>query len=332
MTTPEKTAKERTAEKAKADLRALVIMNPVSGQKDYDRLREQVETYLETAGVTFELRETEGEGDAKTWAEEADTDLVLVYGGDGTVMETMTGLINNERRIPLAQLPGGTANLLARALGIPVDMDEALELALNGVAVPLDVGYLPEKDLYFSLVAGAGWDASLIEDASREIKNRLGFFAYVVTGVKNLYNLKRSRITLEIDGERHQFRAHTVMLVNVGEILGTGFALGKNMNPHDGKLNLAVASPNSLGGILKLVFRLATKRFENYRDLQYFSGTEVHVEADPPLKLELDGEAVGETPFSARVVPGGALLVVPQEYAEAKNLSEARPVAEVASN
>ena len=230
----------------------------------------------------------------------------MVYGGDGTVMETMTGLINNERKIPLAQLPGGTANLLARALGIPVDMEQALEVALNGVAVPLDVGYLPEKDLYFSLVAGAGWDASLIEDASREIKNRLGFFAYVLTGVKNLYNLRRSRITLEIDGERHQFRAHTVMLVNVGEILGTGFALGKDMSPHDGKLNLAVASPNSLGGILKLVFRLVTKRFENYRDLQYFSGCEVRVEANPPLKLELDGEAVGETPFSARIVPGGA--------------------------
>ena len=314
-----------------SNTRALVIMNPVSGQKDHDTLRGQVETYLETAGIAFEVRETEGEGDAKTWAEQADTDLVLVYGGDGTVMETMTGLINNERDIPLAQLPGGTANLLARALGIPVDIEEALEVALNGVVVPLDVGYLPEKDLYFSLVAGAGWDASLIEDASREIKNRLGFFAYVVTGVKNLYNLKRSRITLDIDGETHRFRAHTVMLVNVGEILGTGFALGKDMNPHDGKLNLAVASPNSFGGILKLVFRLATKRFENYRDLQYFSGCEVRVEADPPLKLELDGEAVGETPFSARVVPGGALLVVPREYAEAKKLTEARPVSDLAS-
>ncbi|CAN5889918.1 diacylglycerol kinase family lipid kinase [soil metagenome] len=308
---------------------ALVIMNPVSGQKDHDSLRAKIEEHLKAAGVEYELRETAGEGDAKAWAEAADTDLVLVYGGDGTVMETMTGLINNERDIPLAQLPGGTANLLARALGIPVDIEEALEVALGGVAVPLDVGYLPEKDLYFSLVAGAGWDASLIEDASREIKNRLGFFAYVVTGVKNLYNLKRSHITLEIDGEKHQFRAHTVMLVNVGEILGTGFALGKDMSPHDGKLNLAVASPNSFGGIAKLVFRLATNRFENYRDLQYFSGCEVRVEANPPLKLELDGEAVGETPFSARVVPGCALLLVPREYAEAKNLTDARPVAEV---
>ena len=310
----------------KSNTRVLVIMNPVSGQKDHDRLRKKIEAFLEAAGVAYEVRETKGEGDAKTWAEAADEDLVLVYGGDGTVMETMSGLIRNPRSIPLAQLPGGTANLLARALGIPVDIEKALEVALGGVVVPLDVGYLPEKDLYFSLVAGAGWDASLIEDASREIKNRLGFFAYVLTGIKNLYNLKRSTITLELDGERHQFRAHTIMLVNVGEILGTGFQLGKDMSPHDGKLNLAIASPNSPIGILKLFYRLATKRFENYRDLQYFSGREVRVEATPPLKLELDGEPVGETPFSAHVVPGGALLVVPTKYAEAKELTEARPV------
>ena len=301
--------------------RVLVIMNPVSGQQDADKLRDKIETYLKEHDATYEVRETQGEGDALDWARDTDADLVIAAGGDGTIMETMSGLIKNSRSVPLAQLPGGTANLLARALGIPIDPEKALDVALNGVSVPLDVGYLPDKDRYFSLVAGAGWDAELIEDASREIKNRLGFLAYVMTGVKNLFKLKRSIITLEIDGEKRRYRAHTILVVNIGEILGTGFQIGKDMNPHDGKLNLAIASSSSAWGILKLMLRLATKNFENYRGLQYVSAEKISLEATPPLKLEIDGEPIGETPFKVEVVPGGALLIVPQEYAEAKNLS-----------
>ena len=302
----------------------LVIMNPVSGQKDHEKVRADVEAFLDEAGVQYEIRETEGEGDALKWAQETDADLVIAAGGDGTIMEAMSGLIKSERRVPLAQLPLGTANLLARALGVPIGTEDALEVALNGVAVPMDVGYLPEKDKYFSLVAGAGWDASLIEDATRDIKNRLGFFAYIVTGVRNLFKLHRSRITVQIDGEPKRFKAHTVMLVNVGEILGTGFQLAENVSPHDGKLNLAVASPESFWDILRLVFRLATKQFANYRDLQYFDAEHIRVEAEPPLKLEIDGEPIGETPFEAKVVPAGAVLIVPQKYADAKELTDVR--------
>ena len=302
----------------------LVIMNPVSGQVDHSERRQAVEAFLEARGVRFEVLETQEAGDARRWAmNAAQVDLVIASGGDGTIMEVMSGLIKNEHDIPLAQLPSGTANLLARALGVPIVLEEALELALNGVTVPLDVGYLPEKDLYFSLVAGAGWDANLIQDASREVKNRLGFLAYVVTGIKNLFQLKRSRIRLSLDGETKTFKAHTVLLINIGEILGTEFQLGEGMDPHDGRLNLAVASPSSLGGILKLVLRLIFKRFDSYRDLQYFTAEHVRVEATPPLQIEIDGEPIGETPFEAQVVPGGALLVVPQAYADIKGFESA---------
>ena len=297
----------------------LVIINPASGQGDQGELRKKVEARLEEDGLPFEARETQGEGDALEWAQTTDADLVIVSGGDGTVMETMSGLIKNERDIPLAQLPGGTANLLARALGIPIEAEKALDVALEGVAVPLDVGYLPERDRYFAIVAGAGWDARMIEDAPREIKNRLGFFAYIVSGVKHLFTLHRSDVTLSVDGTEHHFRAHTVMLINVGEIAGTDIKMGDS-NPHDGKLDLAIVTPNTLSGIARLVFRLATGQLENYRDLRTFSAERVRVTADPPLEVQIDGETLGETPFEAEVVPSGALLVVPRDYAIEKGL------------
>ena len=306
----------------KDDATVLVIINPASGQGDQAKLREKVEARLQREGVRYEVRETQGEGDAMKWAKETQADLVMVSGGDGTIMETMSGLISNHRDTPLAQLPGGTANLLARSLGVPIELDEALELALTGISVPLDVGYLPERDRYFAIVAGAGWDAQMIEDAPREIKNRLGFLAYVISGVKNLFALKRSNVTLEIDGQEHRFRAHTVMLINVGEIAGTNIHVGKS-NPHDGKLDLAIVTPNTLSGLLRLTFRIVTGNFENYRDLKTFSAERVRVSANPPLHVQIDGETLGETPFHAEVVPGGARLVVPRSYAEEKGFAEA---------
>ena len=299
--------------------RILVIVNPAAGQKDGESIVESLRKALDASGVDYELRETQGEGDARKWAKESDHDRVLVSGGDGTVMEAMSGLIENDRDIPLAQLPTGTANLLARALALPIPMDEALDVALNtGVAVPMDVGHLIDHDRYFALMAGAGWDADLIKDADRDLKNRLGFFAYVLTGLKNLFSLKRSRIRLEIDGQARRFRAHTVIAINIGEIYGTGIALGSKLSPHDGKLDLAVVSPNNILGIFKVLFRLLTRRYTGAPDLQYFAAERIRVEATPPLNLEIDGEPIGKTPFEAVVIPGGAHLIVSREYAEAK--------------
>ncbi len=307
--------------------RILLIINPAAGQDDPAATVERIAERLQSAGAEYEIRETRGEGDALEWARTATGfDRVLVGGGDGTVMEAMSGLIKNEHAIPLAQLPLGTANLLAKALAIPSDLDAALAIALqDGVTVSMDVGYLPNHDRYFALVAGSGWDADLIDDADRKMKDRLGFFAYIVTGVKNLFSLKNSKVQVTIDGRTRKFRAHTVMVINVGEIYGTGIALGDDMSPHDGKLNLAVASPSSPWGIVKLVWRLLTKRFDSYADLRYFSASHIKVSARPPLRLEVDGEAIGETPFEVAVVPDGARLVVPREYAAAKQL-EAAPL------
>lgn len=307
------------------DKRVLVIRNPASGQGDPAALLKALETYLDDKGVTYEIRDTKGDGDALKWAREAkDFDLVIASGGDGTIMEAMSGLIKNELPIPLAQLPAGTANLLARAFGIPTDPTEALEVALNGVAVSTDVGYLPDQDRYFALVAGAGWHAQLVEDASRDLKNRLGVFAYVVTGVKNLFQLRRSRIDLEIDGKHEQYRANTVMIINVGEIIGVDHKMGEGISAHDGKLNLSIASPQTLFEILRLTVRMLTKKYDSYSDLKYFSAASIKVTATPPLEVQIDGESIGKTPLYAEAIPDGALLMVPQAYAKDKGLQDAR--------
>ncbi len=165
--------------------RALVILNPGSGQHDAEATAHTISARLQTAGMQVEVRLTTGPGDGLAWAEAAPGegfDLVVAAGGDGTIMEVMSGLIHSKADVPLAQIPVGTANLLARALTIPADLDGSLDAICTGRLARFDVGYLPTHDRYFALVAGCGYDARLIADASRELKNVLGFGAYVVTG------------------------------------------------------------------------------------------------------------------------------------------------------
>lgn len=297
--------------------RVLVIINPVSGRHDAAETRRMIEERLNRDGIAHEVRETQQAGDALNWARAAADDgfdLVLVSGGDGTIMEAMSGLIKAGSRIPLAQIPMGTANLLARALLIPTNQDEALETALTGKAEHLDVGYLPDEDRYFALIAGAGYDARLIGDASRELKNVLGFAAYIVTGFKNLFNLRRVRIELEVDGEQLQLRGHTVMIINIGQVGEDLIQIGPNIHPHDGKLDLMIVSAASLRGALRILFQILTRRFTGNVGLRYMSATRVRVSAQPPLPTQIDGEQLGTTPLYAEAVPNGALLIVGPNY------------------
>jgi diacylglycerol kinase (ATP) len=297
--------------------RALVIMNPSSGQHEAQDTQGLIERRLREEGIEYEVRITGGAGDALKWAEAAPADgydLVVAAGGDGTIMEAMSGLLRAKTEVPLAQIPVGTANLLARALTIPADPAESLEVIFSGRVARLDVGYLPDQERYFALVAGCGYDARLIADATRDLKNVLGFAAYVVSGVKNLFTLRRAHIEMTVDGERRLFRANTVMIVNVGQIGDAGPKLGANIHPHDGKLDVIVATSASVFGALRILFRILTGRFEGHADLHYLSVEQVTVNAKPALPTQIDGEALGTTPLHAQAVPGGALLLVPQTY------------------
>ena len=302
----------------------LVIVNPSSGRGDADVIRSQVEDLLTKSLMEYEVRVTEGEGDAFRWARDAaGVDRVLAIGGDGTVMEAMSGLVQAGRTTPLAQVPTGTANVLALALGLPHDVGEATELAIHGETMAFDVGYLPDHDRYFVLAAGVGWHAQLVEDASRELKDRLGLLAYLVTGVKNLFDLQLSDVEVQIDGVTERFRAHSAMLVNVGALRPGGAGFGGQVSPHDGKLDLVMLSERSAAGIVRLAYRLAVDDLADDHDVLHMASSRIRIDADPPLTVQIDGEALGTTPLVAEVVPDGAHLVVPKAYARASRTGEA---------
>lgn len=299
--------------------RILVIMNPVSGQQDPDAVGELIESRAARAGAEVVIRRTEGEGDAERWAKGAADegfDVVLTSGGDGTVVEAMSGLIRTGNKVPLAQLPSGTASQVALALGISRNTEEALELLFDtpSKVVDLDVGYLPRADRYFALITGAGFDARIIEQSPRELKRRLGFLAYVLVGLRESLRLKRSSVTLKLDGKTRRVRAHTAMVVNIGRIDNANISIGPDIWHHDGILNIVTIGSVGLRDNLRLAYKLIRQDYASDRDLRYFKAKRVEISARPGLPTQIDGDELGNTPLEVEVVPGGVKVLVPETY------------------
>ncbi len=299
--------------------RILVIVNPVAGQRNASKIRSAVGAFFAEKKYDFVIRESERPGDAQKLARSAADegfDLVAASGGDGTVREAVDGIMKSGAGIPLAQIPAGTTNFVARAMLIPVSVRGALEVIDKGKPMSFDIGYLPERDQYFVFVAGTGYDARLIHDTPLHLKKKIGFFAYVTTGVRHLKTVQPVRMTLEIDGEVKRLRAHTVMAVNIGTIPNLGFAFAPDMDPHDGRFNVEIMSTRSLWGSLFVLLKILTKRYHGFADLKHVQARRIRVTSDPPFPVEIDGDPLGTTPFVAEVVRGGMTFVVPQNYTE----------------
>jgi diacylglycerol kinase (ATP) len=297
--------------------RVLVIINPVAGQRNASRIRSTIEAFFGEKGYPFALRESNTPGDTRDWARSAAEegfDLVAACGGDGTVREAADGIMKSRTRVPLAQIPTGTTNFVARAMAIPMNVGGALEVIDTGKPMPFDIGYLPEHDTYFVFVAGAGYDATLIRETPFHLKKKIGFLAYVATGIKHANAVQPVRMVLELDGKVRHLRAHTVMAVNIGTISNVGFAFAPDVDPHDGKLNVEIMSTRSLLASLFVVLKILTKRYHGFADLKHEKASRIRVTSDPPFPVEIDGDHVGMTPFSAEVIPGGMTFLVPQGY------------------
>src|SRR6266702_8890846 len=181
---------------------ALLIYNPTAGNGGTRRLRDldSARRILASAGIHTDLSETRGPGDAAEIARCAGAEgrqLVIACGGDGTVNEVVNGLATaqNAYRVPLALLPGGTANVLAKELGLPWDIARAAQRLVHGEVKEIALGLAsplgqPEKKKFFLSVAGAGPDGMIVYSLDLDLKARLGILAYWWQGAREVFRYK----------------------------------------------------------------------------------------------------------------------------------------------
>jgi YegS/Rv2252/BmrU family lipid kinase len=247
-----------------------------------------------------------GEGQARA-AVAAGTDLVLACGGDGTVTACAAGLAGSGT--PMAVVPAGTGNLLARNLGLPLDVTGALAVALAGVSRELDVGVANGRP--FLVMAGLGLDARRLDSASEPLKKRLGWVAYVVAGLRHL-RARPMRVTLRADGgPPDPRRASAIIAGNVGRLQG-GLELLPGAAPDDGQLDVVVLTATGWAGWLAVGARVLLRRGGAGGPVTRGAFRELRIDADRDYLWELDGEVMGSTrALEIAIAPERLLVRVP---------------------
>ena len=213
-------------------------------------------------------------------------DRLLVWGGDGTVRRCVDTIVADDAHVEVGILPAGTANLLARALGVPIDLPEALGVALHGLLRRIDVGVINGEA--FCVMAGTGFDALMIRDADDGMKDRLGKLAYIRSGARNL-DTSGADVTIKVDGERwFEGRAACVLVGNTGRILG-GVEAFPDARCDDGVLDVGVVTAQSRIDWLRVGLRAMTGRIDSSPMVDITRGREIKVRLDRALPWELDG-------------------------------------------
>ncbi|HEX3212803.1 MAG TPA: diacylglycerol kinase family protein [Actinomycetota bacterium] len=291
-------------------MRVAVVFNPVTGGGDTAGRKRDTQEALEGAGVDVlwleTTKEDPGQGlTAKAVAE--GVDLVMAQGGDGTVMACVTALAGTE--VPLAVLPGGTGNLLATNFDIPSELAEAVEVALEGDRVRLDVAAM--DDDRFVVMGGIGFDAAMLRDADPKLKKHLGALAYVLSGFKNLRR-RVTRFQLRLDDQPPIERAGQGILIgNLGRLQG-GLPVMPDAKPDDGLLDVAVLKTRSLLDWLALGTRVLLRRRRKDPQLELFQARRVEIHCDTPQPVERDGDPAGARDhLVVEVVPKALTLCVP---------------------
>lgn len=304
--------------------RCAVIYNPAK-VTDWMTFRRQVDYELERRGYqrTLWLETTidDAGGDLARRAIADEVDLVLAAGGDGTVRAVTSALAGTG--IPFGLIPAGTGNLLAKNLDIPLDLAEALIVALDGVSSPIDLVRMTISDghgpgspepvvEHFAVMAGIGIDAAILGHTDAQLKKAVGSAAYFVSAAQHAnHPPMKARIRVD-DGTPFRRTALVMVVGNVG-YLQAGIPLIPDARADDGLLDLLVASPRTWRDKVAVTAQVLARRDRDAKLLDRITARKVTISIEEPEEYQLDGDTGGtcrEVTFE--VMPGALTIRLPR--------------------
>ena len=284
-------------------MRILLVIRPPNDGAVFDELHGLVRT-LRASGHTVRVRVTFERHDALRFARAAARrgyDLIVAAGGDGTINEVVNGIVRSNHQPRLGILPIGTANDFATGLGLPLELREALQVALSGEPLAIDVGQVNRR--CFVNVSTGGFGAVASQTTPRGAKKHLGKFAYLLTGAKELVEMEPASARFVADqGEAFAGR---FMFYAVGNARRTG---GGNLvtplaNERDARLDVLVVPELSKLDFVSLLPDLHSGAHIEDPDVVYFRTSQLRVEAETVLSVNADGEPMRGRNFDYAVLP-----------------------------
>src|ERR1700722_6233466 len=303
---------------------ALLIYNPTSGRKRHARFQEieHAVRILKEAGIIAELAPTTGPGAAIRIARQAVDQrrgMVIACGGDGTINEIINGLAGSQ--VPMALLPAGTANILAKELGIPWDIPHASRLIAGGVVRRIALGLatstngnhspeLPSGGRYFLLVGGAGPDGAIVNGVSHDFKKGAGILAYWYEGLRQLFQYDFPELLVSSDGQK---RRATIVVVGRAAHYGGPFKITTGASLFEDSFELLTNSERSRLAYLVCLPALWMGKLRKMDGIDAWKATETICEPASAADVwaQVDGEPIGALPLKFRIVPDALSIVVP---------------------
>lgn len=318
--------------------RATIIYNPMSGRpgRRAENVREMARLLLQR-GIESDARATSGPEDAARLAKEAlerEADIVVAYGGDGTINEVIQELAGKDAA--LAVWPGGTSNVVARDLGSPFPITQVAEMIAAGKSRRISLGLAKSNNAeeqtsrgaevnsppllcssapltspvqrYFLMMAGIGLDASIARAVNRKLKRRTGEFAYWLSGVRHFFVWRGEPFTIEVDGRCYE---STFALIGNGKGYGGGMKITPNARLEDPWFEVYILAPQRNNVAYLRALRGCMTGNSDVPGVFLLKGEHVVARSTVEPWVEADGEIIGPLPMTFDVVPDALSIMVP---------------------
>lgn len=285
-----------------------LIVNPIAGNRAYRSIK-QLETFLnQKASLTSCI--TQKRGDAFNFAKNLKgADRIIIASGDGTINEVLNGMLASSdpdvRKIPVALIPLGTTNVLAKDLNIPGNVEKALDLALNGNAGSISLGRINGR--YFSLMAGIGLDAEAVMGVRNGlIKKISGKAAHIISGLRVLKSYDPPLIRVKTpEGE---MSGHTVIVGNAKNYAGY-FYITPEASITEPVLDICVLRGNKRKDLLRFISEAIQKKHLEDGNVSYSKAEEMEIASEGEVHVQIDGDYFGTLPVKIDVVKDAVSMV-----------------------
>jgi len=293
---------------------AFIVLNPVAGLVNAQVLKNIIEHRFHTNGWSTRVHLTDaGENTTKVVSDELanGVDLVVAVGGDGTIAAVAAGMVHSH--IPLGIIPTGTWNAIARNLQIPFNPLRAINL-MTGRHTIKRLDLMSIGDTIHAMNMGIGFSSQMVAHTERNDKRKFGNLAYYSNVIKQVFGLQQRRYTIEADGKRYRGRAAEIFVANYGVIGWNIIESSLDIKPDDGKVDVLIMRARTVFDLPSLFWQMfiqRKKRSPKYRQLS--AAGSLVIRTSPPSPVQADGELLGETPISVKVLPRCVKVIVPLE-------------------
>lgn len=290
-----------------------IIANPKSGREQALTKINQMINYFSEDGYKIDIRFTKKRNDGAKFAlEDEGEDVIICYGGDGTLNEVVNGIYHRERKVPLAILAGGTVNDFATFLNLPTNIKEFCDMVKENNQIDVDLGMAGER--VFANVAAAGTLTEVAYTVSDDLKSKIGRLAYYIEGVKEFTKLRQNNqelITANIQCEelKTEEKIHMFLIANSASVGGFK-KIAPMAEVYDGYLDVVILMGINPSEVLEIAPSVLSGKHIDHNKVIYLKTKEITISADKKLNVDVDGEKAGKLPMTFKVLDKALKLIV----------------------